>query len=509
MALFTRDSSFALTFTFFYALILAWAMGFHELWFDETEPWLLALYSDSYSELLYNKRFEGHPNLWYSILFAVTSFTHDLRALQITQTVFAIGFVYLFLRYAPFPKLLKGMICFGYYGLFEYGIISRLYALEMFFLFLVCTFYSKRFSHWYLYIALLAILAQTNLFGFFMTGVLGLLLFSETFNVWKETPKLPVSPARKFIGIAIWATGCLFSFWSMMRPNEIEASLLTFLHPYYFYQTIARIWQSFAPVPDLTTSFWNTSFLKTSVEIVLSALLLALLCAAFYRTKRLLLPLLLLFGALFFLFFLKFEGSMRHHGHYFVYTIALLWLRTYYVQSLIPHHPFKWADKILLPCLYLFGFLQVIAGAYALATDWKHPFFMGKEVAQYLKALPTGYILATDERVATSNITAYLGHPVYNLPTGNLASFYTLDPQEANDLRPIVLLDWAQALAQQKNTPVILVCRSELPYQWSSFPIEFLATFRGNSINRFAFYIYKVNPLPFPKKYMMAEFSAQ
>ncbi|RNI25772.1 hypothetical protein [Rufibacter latericius] len=507
------NSTFALLFTLVYGLLLAWFMSYHEMWFDETEPWLLARYSESYAELLYNKRFEGHPNLWYSLLFVITQFTTTLKALQITQGIFAVGFVYVFLRFAPFSRLIKLLICFGYYGLYEYGIISRLYAIEMLFLFLVCTFYPKRFFHWYSYILLLVLLAQTNLFGFFTAGVLGLLLFSEALGIWKETPNWK-SPSvwQKTTGILLWTLGCSFSLWSMVRPNEGNGLPYTFFHPYYVYQAAARVWQAFAPVPEFSTSFWNTSFLPVRLEIPLTALLLVVLFGVFYRTKRLLICLFVLFFALFCLFALKMEGSMRHHAHFFFYTNAFLWLKVHYNQSNVEPAPNKQTplrqDKFVSFSLPVFGFLQLFAGVYALKTEVEHPFYVGKQVAQFLNTVPTHYILATDEGVANSNITAYIGRPIFNLPTGNLKSYYTLDPYEVNDLRPYVLLDWAMALAKQKQTPVILICRSELPIQWASAPVQPIAIFRKDSITKFAFFLYRIDPLPLSNRNMMAEYPA-
>ncbi|AKQ44770.1 hypothetical protein TH63_02650 [Rufibacter radiotolerans] len=511
MRFLSRDSTFALFFTVVYALLLAWFMPFHELWFDETEPWLLALYSNSYPEMLYNKRYEGHPNLWYSLLYGLTHFTQNLKALQLTQATFATGFVYVFLRHAPFSRVLKLCFCFGYYGLFEYGIISRLYALEMLSLFLICTLYPKRFSHWYLYVALLALHAQTNLFGFFMAGILGLLLFSEAFRFWKNSLNwLPTSVVQKTAGILIWGVACLFSFWSMFRPNETDGSFFNFFHLYYFWQAAARPWQAFFPLPNFNVFFWNTSFLQTRMEIPLSVLLLLLVSASLYPVKRLLLGLILLCSALLFLFTFKMEGSMRHHGHFFIFSIVLLWLKTYYYPtdkpSLKADSFIQKFSSLLTPVLLLAGVVQVIAGAFALYIDWKNPFYGGKEVNEFLKTVPATSVIATAEVVTTSNVTAYYGKQIYNLPTGNYRSFYTLDHNDANDLRPYILLDWALALAQQKNAPVILICRTELPYQWASFPVTYKATFRGKYVNPYAFFIYEIQPFQLPKKTMMAEY---
>ncbi|WP_157593160.1 hypothetical protein [Rufibacter tibetensis] len=257
-------------FTLLYGLVLAFLMRHHELWFDETEPWLLALYSDSYSELLYNKGFEGHPNLWYSLLFVITRFTRELWTLQAAQFSFAIGFVYVFLRYAPFHWFIRLLFCFGYYGLFEYGVISRLYALELFTTFLLCTLYPTRFRNWYWYIFLLGVNAQTHLFGLFFSGVLGLLLFAEATGLFKTTSDVLKPSTRDVaIGFAVWALCCAFSFWSITYYLKIGTP---FIDPYMIQQAGTRVWQAFIPIPEFTFHFWNTSLLRTAFEIPLSML---------------------------------------------------------------------------------------------------------------------------------------------------------------------------------------------------------------------------------------------
>jgi hypothetical protein len=489
-----------------YAFLLAFFMQYHELWFDETEPWLLALYSDSYADLLYNKRFEGHPNLWYSLLFVVTRFTKNLIALKVTQWACAVGFVYVFLRNAPFSWAFKLLFCFGYYGLFEFGLISRLYAIELLTLYLICSYYPKRFTHWYGYIFLLVLNAQTNLFGFFMSGILGLLLFSEAFKIWKESPNwTSVSNVNKIAGTALWTLGCLFSFWSMLRPNESSGSFLTFLHPYYFFQSAARPWQAFVPIPSLVVNFWNTSLLKNAVEIPLSGLLFLVILAKLFSIRRIFLAALLLFFCMFLFFFLKMEGSIRHHSHYFIFTLAFFWISTYYLPKKPLNSLFERLDRLMPSLLTVCVFTQVLAGMYALYIEINYPFYPGKQVATFLKTLQPNTVILTEDAVTSSNIAAYYGQPLYHLPSGNYQSFYILNFWEDHAPRKFVLLDWATAIAQQNNAPVIFIFRYEIPYQWHAAPVKFLKAYKGDYINPYSFYIYEIQPLPLPKKQITAE----
>ncbi|QHL89032.1 hypothetical protein GU926_17005 [Nibribacter ruber] len=507
-----NHTTFALVFTALYGVALAFFMQYHELWFDETEPWLLALYSNSYTDLLTNKQFEGHPNLWYSLLYVITRFTDNLQALKITQWACALGFVFVFLRNAPFPRVTKLLICFGYYGLFEYGLISRLYAIELLTLFLICTFYPKRFTHWYGYVLLLILNAQTNLFGFLMSGVLGLLLLSEAFKIWKESPHwAPISTSQKIMGGFLWALGCGFSFWSMLRPVEPHKEFFPLTMPYYFFQSGTRLWQAFVPIPSFIVNFWNTSLLNNSKEIVLSGVLFLVIAGGLLGVKRLLYLFLLLFATLFFFFYLKFEGSLRHHAHYFIFTLAFYWIASFYQKEEHSSYPLllqrfhlwtkKWFAKLLLVC----AVLQVAAGVYALYIEVKYPFFPGKQVAEYLKTLPSHAIIVTEDEVTSSNITAYYGQPIFHLPNGNYRSFYVLNFLEDHNPRKFVLLDWAGAIAQQRQAPVIYISRNEIPYQWHTTPVILLKEYKGNYINTFSFFIYEIPPLPIPKKQITAE----
>ncbi|AMM51655.1 hypothetical protein TH61_11365 [Rufibacter sp. DG15C] len=507
----SKNTKLAGVFTLLYACLLAFFMQYHELWFDETEPWLLALYSDTYADLLYNKKFEGHPNLWYSLLFVVTRFTDNLNALKVTQWACAVAFIFVFLRKAPFSWAFKLLFCFGYYGLFEYGLISRLYAIELVTLFLICTFYPKRFTHWYGYIFLLVLNAQTNLFGFLISGVLGLLLFSEAFKLWKESPQwMPLPKGHQLAGIGLWGLGCLYSFWSMLRPVEPHREFFPFQKVYYVFQSATRIWQSFFTIPQSHVTFWNSSILKTSTEIPLSLLLLLFLVLAFYKNKRLLLPLLLLYSFLLLFFSFKFEGAIRHHAHYFFYALAFLWIKTFYPEepSSAPSRGqrlLQWVDSLIPKLFLFFALAQFIGGAKALYVDCKYPFYPGKDAAEFLQSLPASYTITIEDDVTASTISAYLGKPLWHLPNGNHSTFFRLNLLEGHAPRKFVLFDWASAMAQQQKAPVIFISRFEIPYQWHATPVKFLKAFKGDYMNPYSFYVYEIPPYPLPKQQITAE----
>ncbi|HEY2726502.1 MAG TPA: hypothetical protein VGI61_04980, partial [Parafilimonas sp.] len=57
-----------------YIIIVSYAMFHHELWADELHSWNIAKGSNSFFDLIRNTRYEGHPPVWYVILWIVSKF---------------------------------------------------------------------------------------------------------------------------------------------------------------------------------------------------------------------------------------------------------------------------------------------------------------------------------------------------------------------------------------------------------------------------------------------------
>jgi hypothetical protein len=92
------------------ALALFVALGLlgilhHEMWRDELEIWLIARDSDSLRHLLHNMRTEGHPALWYLLVYAVSRLSSDPISMQLLHLAIGCCSVGLILRYAPFSDV--------------------------------------------------------------------------------------------------------------------------------------------------------------------------------------------------------------------------------------------------------------------------------------------------------------------------------------------------------------------------------------------------------------------
>ena len=86
-----------------YIIVSGLTIFHHELWGDELHSWNIAKASNSFFDLISNTRYEGHPPFWYSILWIISKFTHDVSMMQWAQFIIAILINFLILFASPFP----------------------------------------------------------------------------------------------------------------------------------------------------------------------------------------------------------------------------------------------------------------------------------------------------------------------------------------------------------------------------------------------------------------------
>ena len=156
---------FELTVLGLYALFVSVVSALHEPWKDETQAWRLAIDSDGLRELAYNARYEGHPLLWHVLLQLVGYLSRSWWAAAVLHVVIACVGAWLVLRYAPFTRLQKVLLVFGYYAAYEYAVVVRPYGLGMMLAFVACIAWTapRRRIGWS--VVCLVLLANTTFIG--------------------------------------------------------------------------------------------------------------------------------------------------------------------------------------------------------------------------------------------------------------------------------------------------------------------------------------------------------
>src|ERR1700722_6321125 len=88
--------------TAIFAAIEFFAITHHVLWRDETQAWEIATGSPSLWGLFPRLKFEGHPSLWFVLLYFVSQISHSPRAMQMLHWCLATATVFVLVRFSPF-----------------------------------------------------------------------------------------------------------------------------------------------------------------------------------------------------------------------------------------------------------------------------------------------------------------------------------------------------------------------------------------------------------------------
>lgn len=431
------DARFALVLACVYAGVVAVGMAYHELWRDEWQAWLMARDSASIAELLHVMRYEGHPAAWYLLLFGVSRFTRDPAAMQALHLVIAATVVWIVARWSPLTRVQRVLFAFGYFIVYEYGVISRGYSLGALALFAFCALWPGRHRGYALLALPLIVMAQTSAYGVVLVAALGVGLIAEWLfdaelrakvraNGWRMAAAALAVLASVALSIAqlrpptdaVWTGTALRGEETIDLAAAREATLL-----------VPRV---LVPIPHTPREIpeWGSNLLVDGGLVentpVYAALILGLIGLGMARRPVALVVYVAgIAGLLAFAYGVHF-GYLRHHGHIVLITVAAWWL------ALENGPRLRWlpdrADSAVLRSgrYTLTGLLavQALAGGVMLAADVRHPFTMAARAAAALRAegADTMLVAGTPTRNVTS-IAGYLDRPVHFLGNGTEGTY--------------------------------------------------------------------------------------
>lgn len=160
-----------------YVSMLCFVIPLHEPWVDEAQAWLLARDLDLCSLLFRNLRHEGHPALWYLLLWIPTHLHLNYAYFSwISGAIGSLG-IYVLLRLSPFPFYLRALLPFSFYLAYEYSVVARSYTLFPLLGFLVAHIYRQTQPRPIPMAIVLALLANVSLHGTIVAVLFALLYF--------------------------------------------------------------------------------------------------------------------------------------------------------------------------------------------------------------------------------------------------------------------------------------------------------------------------------------------
>lgn len=370
----------------------------HEVWRDEVHSWAIAKSSATIGDVFDRTEFEGHPSLWYLLLFVLKQFSVDIDAFKWFHFAISAGAIWLLLWRGQFSLIQKTLLVFGYFFVYEYVAIARNYSVALLCLFAFCAFYKKRGTASGIIgcCGSLFLLAFTNLYAYLAAIALGALLNWEIFKHFGiKSLHLP------FV-FAVWISAAGLGALDI-RPSEecIHAKewKTTFDWSEVFFAT-STLWNAYAPVPHQRENFWNSNFFdtkdgqlrignkhlpyswNTANKVKSICGLLVMLFTAFYLRRKP--PVLLFFLAITSIYLLlqytKFQGALRHHGHYWVMLVVSVWL------ARLGEINVKTIRSLFFPIFYVLLVLHVIGGIIASGYERNYIFSPNQAASQYLSA---------------------------------------------------------------------------------------------------------------------------
>lgn len=391
-----------------YASLLALCLYRHEFWRDELQAWNIVTSSSGILDLFRNKVYEGHPSLWFLVLYPASWLTHDPTLVQVVNWMIAVAAAGLLIYKSPFTLFEKALILFGYFFIFEYATISRNYMIGILILFAIGAMWKSYQRQWIVICVLLWLLMQTNAYmSCVALAVFGTLLLRHwnSRSLW--------NPAT-ISGSAIVLSGLVFFvFTTNPPPDSSYAAGWNFTFNLESLKLIlSSIYKGLVTIPQMSISFWGTNIVESrETAALLGFIALVAIVYCLRRSPFALTFLALSFVGLSVFMNMKFSGHLRHHGHFSIALIFALWIAGY-------------EKKYTAAPVILILLIQLFAGLFASYTDIRHPFSYSRYIAAYIRAhYPADIPIIGAYNDLATPVAGYLQRKVYFLNDGRYGSY--------------------------------------------------------------------------------------
>ena len=153
-----------------YVAMLCFELVFYRQSEDEGRAWLLARSFGVFRLVFHILRFEGHPALYYLLLWGPAHLGIPFIWINRVAIAVASAAVFFLLRYAPFPFAVRALLPFGFALGYQYAVNFRGYTLIPLLAFLAAHEYRQNSARPLRMAILLALLANVSIHGTMVAG---------------------------------------------------------------------------------------------------------------------------------------------------------------------------------------------------------------------------------------------------------------------------------------------------------------------------------------------------
>jgi hypothetical protein len=166
-----------------YTVILAVTLHFHEPWADEAQAWLIGRDNTVWQIIRYRQHYEGAPPLWALMLRGFHLLRGTYAGMGWLGAAIAVLGIYIWLRWSPFPLLLRVLVPFTFFLQYQFAVIARGYILFPLLIFSLCALYTRK-QRVVWFAAAAGLLANISLQGFAVAFAIGVLYL---FDMWSSS----------------------------------------------------------------------------------------------------------------------------------------------------------------------------------------------------------------------------------------------------------------------------------------------------------------------------------
>ncbi len=494
---------FALAITGLFCVALVVLHANHELWRDEMHCWSVGRNAQGLWDLLTgDRRYDGHPFLWYYLLHLVSRWSRSEAYLHAVTVVLGTGSAYLWIRHASLPRILRLMLLGTYFFFFEYNVISRSYALGVFLAFMFCRLYDRRQLRFFRLFVVLVLLSFTSVYGSIIAAALGVFLF------WQTVEKLgTLRLARRHrltiywhwgLGMALAGLAVYVHWKTSLPPADAYYSATSGPKRPDLFSSAGfgkQFWAAMFPWSRRNDGNWIVSGFLGEADgyfkdrlITVSGVLLGLWVLAFRKVPALAFAVIVGVGAMAYFQANQYTGYLRHWGHYFVLLTVALWL---YAKH----------DKRRPVLLYtLVGIVmacQIATNVRAIKAEIDAPFSSAKEAADYLRMnhLDQEPVLATFDH-ATSTIAGYLDRRFRWAETGSEGQSVVYHNRRHDTPPEHDILVLAESTMHELGRSILLILNFDLRESLPTVKVDQLYTTKNALRGDESFVVYRLSLRP-------------
>lgn len=448
---------------------------FHEPWRDEWQAILIAQKSYSISELYWNARSEGHPILWFVLLYFGKFITHQFWISQVLHFILMSGAVFIILFRSSLYPIWRVCIPFGYFFLYEYNVIVRNYGLGIFLFFLAHDFYFRK-KYWGMFL-FITLSIFTNVYMTLVAAVWFGFIQLRLFSKHKvQTVISSILFAAMFFLNKILTVPIKHEFVF----SNIDFSVVNWL------DRMQGIALSYIVLPKLDFSFWHSNCIGVlECKIIATMILIVFLIYAILRRSLYGFYFLLAIAAILFFSMYRYSFYLRHIGHYYIVFISFLWMVSSDRPSKMISKPILAGYHILISCVLI---LQIYSAIFALVNDLRYPFSAGTLAAKYIANHHSkNALMLSHSDFLISPIAGYLQRDVFTMNSyTNVNYTHWFTDRGKNDTDSAL---YAEGKRRVDLDPILLVNHS---LDTNQFKVKFLGYFGPAIVRDEEFWIYKL-----------------